>query len=216
MAVLLRQPVRGNGRWGHLRPYAASSAPAAERRLRMLFAGGSRIRTIGPALRDRALNRCIHLISHRRKSRPVLVPRHEPHGSLIILDSAIGTKPRRGTRSLSPASSSEESCELRYGRRRPACDPYAPYGRCRKLSVSVSVSAQGCHPCLSYVPLARRTSLLGIHPETRPEHKSCPLRRAAVGTESSQTLRWREPDLRSPCQGAASKQLKQNITEDCA
>jgi hypothetical protein len=39
----------------------------------------------------------------------VLVPRHEPHGFLIILDSAIGTKPRRGTRSLSPASSSGES-----------------------------------------------------------------------------------------------------------
>jgi N-acyl homoserine lactone hydrolase len=44
-----------------------------------------------------------------RKSRPVLVPRHETHGFLIILDSAIGTKPRRGTRSLSPASSAAES-----------------------------------------------------------------------------------------------------------
>jgi len=28
-----------------------------------------------------------------------------------------------------PLPSSEESCELRYGPRRPACDPYAPYGR---------------------------------------------------------------------------------------
>jgi hypothetical protein len=55
-----------------------------------------------------SVNRCIHLISHRRKSRPVLVPRHEPHGFLIILDSAIGTKPRRGTRILSSASSTDE------------------------------------------------------------------------------------------------------------
>jgi hypothetical protein len=45
----------------------------------------------------------IHLISHRRKSQPVLVPRREPYGFPVILDSAIGTKPRRGTRSLSPA-----------------------------------------------------------------------------------------------------------------
>jgi hypothetical protein len=74
-----------------------------------LAARGSRIRTIGPALRDRALNRCIHLISHRRNSRPVLVTRHEPHGFPVILDSAISTKPRRGTRSLSLASSSGES-----------------------------------------------------------------------------------------------------------
>ena len=73
--------------------------------------GGSRIRTLGPASRDRALNRCIHLISHPRKSRPVLVPRREAHGFSVILDSAIGTKPRRGTRSLSPSSSSGESDE---------------------------------------------------------------------------------------------------------
>ena len=46
----------------------------------------SRIRTFGPALRDRALNRCNHLISHRRKGRPVLVPRREPHGFPVILD----------------------------------------------------------------------------------------------------------------------------------
>ena len=31
-------------------------------------------------------NRCNHLISHRRKGRPVLVPRREPHGFPVILD----------------------------------------------------------------------------------------------------------------------------------
>ena len=65
----------------------------------------NQILTFGPASRDRALNRCIHLISRRRKRRPVIVPRREVHGFPVILDSAIGTKPRRGTKSLCPASS---------------------------------------------------------------------------------------------------------------
>ena len=38
----------------------------------------------------------------------MLAPRREPHGFPVILDSAIGTKPRRRTRSLSSASSSGE------------------------------------------------------------------------------------------------------------
>ena len=48
-----------------------------------------RSRITRPSLKPR-----IHLISHRRKSQPVLVRRREPHGFPVILDSAIGTTPR--------------------------------------------------------------------------------------------------------------------------
>jgi len=40
-----------------------------------------------------------------------------------------GEVPFRGQVTSESLPSSEQSCELRYGPRRPACDPYAPYGR---------------------------------------------------------------------------------------
>ena len=67
---------------------------------------------------------------HRRLARrPVLNDPIRLIGPVSLVGNCRETFHKSGTDGSNPVPSSEESCELRYGPRRPACDPYAPYGR---------------------------------------------------------------------------------------
>jgi hypothetical protein len=76
-----------------------------------------------------------------------LVPRKQETLFRRVFFDRFGLQPPhsgpRGTEGSNLAPSSEESCELRYGRRRPACDPYAPYGRCRKRRAAAGQLREG-------------------------------------------------------------------------
>jgi len=78
---------------------------------RGLSAGGDRIRTIGPAEKERPA------ADHRRLARrPVLDDPIQLIGPASLVGNSRETFHESGTEGSNPVPSSEESCELRYGR----------------------------------------------------------------------------------------------------
>ena len=104
--------------------------------------------------------------------------------------------PHRGTEGSNPLPSSEESCELRYGPRRPACDPYAPYGRFPKRR-SCRSTQEGAVADKNVETVAIiRAGIAGIYlrPNWALPASSCAskisMRGTSCGSTATRSLRW--------------------------